>query len=74
MKKYFGDYLRNLKGTLQRYSYLLLLAIEHLKIPLEEYTILDYGGVSGIFSLLAKEVGIGQVIYNDIIVLICLFK
>ena len=65
MKHYFGGYVQYLSGTLQRYSYLLKLAIGELNLPLENMVFLDYGGGSGILSLLAKEVGIGFVAFND---------
>ncbi len=65
-KKYFGNYLKTLKATLQRYSYLLLLSIHNSAISAKDFVFLDYGAGSGILSLLAKELGIGTVIYNDI--------
>ena len=65
-KRYFSSYLVNLKGTLQRYTYLLLLCIKESSVSLDKFVFLDYGGGSGILSLLAKELKIGTVIYNDI--------
>ena len=65
-QKYFGGYLNTLKGTLQRYCYLLLLSINNSSVPLDKFVFLDYGAGSGILSLLAKELNIGTVIYNDI--------
>lgn len=70
-QKYFGSYLNTLKGTLERYSYLLLLSIHHSSVPLDEFVFLDYGAGSGILSLLAKELKIGTVIYNDIYDISC---
>ena len=70
-KKYFGNYLKTLKSTLQRYSYLLLLSINKSAVFLKDFVFLDYGAGSGILSLLAKELGIGTVIYNDIYDISC---
>ena len=65
-QRYLGGKLANLIGTLQLYTYLLGLSLEGNKLPLEKFVFIDYGGGSGVFSLLAKELGIGRVIYNDI--------
>jgi len=65
-KKYFGDKLRSLKAVLQLNSYILAWSLAKAGIPLNEFVFLDYGGGSGMLSLLAKELGIGTVIYNDI--------
>ena len=66
MANYFGKSISNLKGTLQRYSLLLALCLKNYRNSLEDFVFIEYGGGSGIFSLLAKEIGIGTVIYNDI--------
>ncbi|MFX1567641.1 MAG: hypothetical protein ACFFCV_04650 [Promethearchaeota archaeon] len=66
MANYFGKSISNLKGTLQRYSLLLALCLKNYRNSLEDFVFIEYGGGSGIFSLLAKEIGIGKVIYNDI--------
>jgi hypothetical protein len=66
MANYFGKSISNLKGTLQRYSLLLALCLKNYKKSLKNFVFVEYGGGSGIFSLLAKEIGIGTVIYNDI--------
>ena len=63
---YWGNKLNNFVGVLQLYTYLLILALVGRKVPLEEFVFVDYGGGSGVLSLLAKELGIGRVIYNDI--------
>jgi 2-polyprenyl-3-methyl-5-hydroxy-6-metoxy-1,4-benzoquinol methylase len=65
-KRYFGGMLQNITATLQLRSYLLALALDGVKIPKEKIVVIDYGGGSGIFSLLAKEYGIGKVVYDDI--------
>lgn len=65
-KKYFGSLVKNLKSNLQRYAYILVWSITKTDIPLNKFVFLDYGGGSGMLSLLAKECNIGTVIYNDI--------
>jgi len=63
---YLGRKLAGLKNVLRRYAYLLALALADNRQPLAEFTFVDYGGGSGVLSLLAKELGIGRVIYDDI--------
>lgn len=65
-QKYLGTKLTRITGHLQIHTYLLALALSDYQVPLEDFIIVDYGGGSGILSLLAKEVGVGRVIYNDI--------
>lgn len=65
-KKYFGYLLKNLRSNLQKYAYILVWSITKMDIPLNKFVFLDYGGGSGMLSLLAKECNIGTVIYNDI--------
>jgi ubiquinone/menaquinone biosynthesis C-methylase UbiE len=65
-KRYFGLLLNNLKSNLQKYAYILVWSITKTDIPLNKFVFLDYGGGSGMLSLLAKECNIGTVIYNDI--------
>jgi hypothetical protein len=65
-KKYLAKYVRNPRNTLQRYSYILSLATACSPVPLDHCVFVEYGGGTGIMSLLAKELKIGTVIYNDI--------
>lgn len=65
-KRYFGSLLKSLKSNLQKYTYILSWSIANTGIPLNKFVFLDYGGGSGMLSLLAKECNIGMVIYNDI--------
>ena len=58
--------LANPVGNLQLYTYLLYLVIANNTTPLDKFTFVEYGGGAGVFSLLAKSLGIGTVIYNDI--------
>ena len=65
-KRYFGSLLKNLRSNLQKYAYILIWSIAKTDISLDKFVFLDYGGGSGMLSLLAKECNIGTVIYNDI--------
>ena len=65
-KKYFGDHIRNLHSTLERYAHILVWAVADNNNNLSDFVLLDYGGGTGLLSLLAKEYNIGTVIYNDI--------
>lgn len=71
MANYFGKSISNLKGTLQRYCFLLTLCLRNYENSLEDFVFIEYGGGSGIFSLLAKEIGIGTVLYNDVYKISC---
>lgn len=70
-KVYFGERKSNLTESLQLYSYILAWSIAQTSVPLNKFVFLDYGGGSGMLSLLAKELNIGTVIYNDIYNISC---
>jgi 2-polyprenyl-3-methyl-5-hydroxy-6-metoxy-1,4-benzoquinol methylase len=65
-KKYFKDYQRKLKYSLQACSFILMHALHKSGKAIEQATIVDYGAGTGVLAMLAKEVGFGKVIYNDI--------
>ena len=65
-KKYLTSKLFSFTTNLQLYSYILSWALAETKVPFNEFVFLDYGGGTGMLSLLAKEIGIDTVIYNDI--------
>lgn len=65
-KRYLGKKIDRLKGYLQLYSYILAWTIYQSSLPIEEVVLVDHGGGSGLLSSLAKESGVGVVIYNDI--------
>jgi 2-polyprenyl-3-methyl-5-hydroxy-6-metoxy-1,4-benzoquinol methylase len=65
-KKYFKDYQRKLKYSLQACSFILMHALKKTNKNIEEITIVDYGAGTGVLAMLASEVGFGKVIYNDI--------
>lgn len=51
---------------MQKYSYLLAWAAAGIDKPLADLVMVDYGGGSGLLSLLGREMGIGTVLYTDI--------
>lgn len=65
-KRYLGNHFRNLKSTLQRYSYLLTWSIANTSTFRDDFVFMEYGGGCGILSLMARELGINTIIYNDI--------
>jgi 2-polyprenyl-3-methyl-5-hydroxy-6-metoxy-1,4-benzoquinol methylase len=65
-KRYLLDYSENFQYYIFIYSQLLTRAIQELKKPVEESTLIDYGGGCGLLSFLAKELGFKTVVYNDI--------
>jgi len=65
-KKYLKSKLKSLTTELQIYSYILSWSLYKSSLSLDNFVLVDYGAGSGMLALLAKEVGIGTVIYNDI--------
>jgi hypothetical protein len=65
-KRYLQDQLSDIGASLQRYAYILTWSLACQKTQRGRFVFIDYGGGPGILSLLAKELGIGTVIYNDI--------
>ena len=68
-KRYFGDHIKSRyarKLNLTKYSYVLAWALNNIEKPLNQIVFLDYGAGHGFLSLLAKELGVGTVIHNDI--------
>ena len=65
-KKYFKDYQRKLKYSLQACSFILMHALHKSGKEIDQATIVDYGAGTGVLAMLAKEVGFGKVFYNDI--------
>ena len=65
-KNYLGKYQKNMRGNLMNAVFLLAWAIDGTGKPLAEISLLDHGGGFGLLSLLAKQAGVGQVLYSDI--------
>jgi len=64
--RFFESKQNSLKTNLIKYGYHLLWALHNNNRSLSEISIIDHGGGTGMLGLLAKELGIGTVIYNDI--------
>ena len=68
-KRYFGNYIKDentRRLNLMKYGFILSWALENINMKKEEISFVDHGAGNGMLSLLAKEYGIGNVIYNDI--------
>jgi len=56
----------SIEAYLQLYAFILAWSLAQNRRPLEDVTFCDYGAGSGVLAMLARELGIGTVIYNDI--------
>lgn len=65
-KRYLSEYCNNSKLFSSLYADLLLKSISKLTKPINQSTLVDYGGGCGLLSYTAKELGFKSVIYNDI--------
>ena len=70
-RRYFGGLIGEIQKSIQLRSHILAWTLFGAKVPLDESVFVDYGAGSGLLSLLAKEVGVGTVIYNDIFDVSC---
>jgi 2-polyprenyl-3-methyl-5-hydroxy-6-metoxy-1,4-benzoquinol methylase len=70
-KHYLGSYQRDILRVLQRSSFILFLSASIHERPLSDLVFVDYGGGTGFLALLAKELGVGTVIYSDIYDISC---
>jgi len=74
-KRYFGDKISSNKAiikNLQKYSYILAWSLANIDQPLKKIVFMDYGGGHGMLALLAKALGIGIVIHNDLYEISCI--
>jgi SAM-dependent methyltransferase len=65
-KNYLGFLVGDIWETLGRYEQVIKKALSHSYKDVSVMTLVDYGGGTGLLSLLAKEMGFKSVIYNDI--------
>lgn len=65
-QKYLSRYLSHLQFYMTVYAQLMAKAVKTLKKPVAQSIFVDYGGGSGLLSLLAIEMGFSKVLYNDI--------
>lgn len=70
-KFYLEKIIRNLRRWMQKYSYILAWTLYKHPSSFKEFTLIDYSGGSGVYSMMAKAVGIGTVVYNDIYEVSC---
>ncbi|MEM7245869.1 MAG: methyltransferase domain-containing protein [Acidobacteriota bacterium] len=61
-----GQRLNQLESVLAAHAHLLELALRNRSRPAEELSLVDYGGGTGCLAFLAKELGVGTVVYDDI--------
>ena len=66
-RRYFSDYLRRLHYGMECGCYLLAHAFPEKEVRPEQLILCDYGGGTGMLSLLARAAGIGTVCYVDIV-------
>jgi 2-polyprenyl-3-methyl-5-hydroxy-6-metoxy-1,4-benzoquinol methylase len=65
-QRYLKAKISDIATALHTYGCILHQALKNSALPIEKLTVVDYGGGSGVLSLLAKELGVGTVIYIDI--------
>jgi 2-polyprenyl-3-methyl-5-hydroxy-6-metoxy-1,4-benzoquinol methylase len=65
-QKYLGDKLKNIENSLFIYECIIGGALSGYHKTLSDSIFIEYGGGTGMMSILAKRIGIGTVIYNDI--------
>lgn len=64
--RYYSFHLGHLASKLKNCAYHVLWSVAGLPKPIEHITLIDHGAGLGFIGLLAKEAGVGRVIYNDI--------
>lgn len=70
-QRYLGQKLSVLERQLKLDADLLELSLSDWNGPLADFVFVDYGAGSGILAFLAKELGIGTVVYEDIYEVSC---
>jgi len=65
-RRYLGQKLAGLSGNLTTLSWILAWALSPFEGSLQEVGLIDYGAGTGVLAMLAKEAGVGTVVYNDI--------
>ena len=65
-KRYYSNFLKAPTSKLRNAAYHVMWAVAQCGKPLEEISLLDHGSGLGIIGLVAKERGVGRVIFNDI--------
>lgn len=65
-ERYYAKHLNHLAGKLQCCAYHVMWALSDTHKKLEETTLIDHGCGLGLVGLVAKKMGVGRVICNDI--------
>lgn len=65
-RRILGDIQASSVGALKLFGYILQWSLRGVDKPIGDATIVEVGGGLGTLALLAKELGIGTVVYNDI--------
>jgi len=65
-RRYFGSHVASIRQVLQYYTYVLCCAFSQAARATDDLVFIDYGGGSGLLSLLARELGVRTAIYVDI--------
>lgn len=68
---YLSGALENTEEVLTRDAYIIGCTLSRCQKPLQDAVFVEYGGGCGLHSLLARKLGIGTVIYNDILPAFC---
>jgi len=64
--RFYKRDLQNLVGKLRNCTYHVVWAVADSHKAVNDVSLVDHGGGLGLIGLLAKEMGVGRVIYNDI--------
>ncbi len=64
-KKYLAHHTENIQFSLQLFCNILYQAFEHKSNTIEETTLVDYGGGTGLLGFLAAELGVKNIVYVD---------
>ena len=70
-QRYLKSKLEAIESQLRIAKYTIAGTLSHSQKSLKDIVFIEYGGGVGFFSLLAKKLGIGTVIYNDIYDISC---
>ena len=64
-KKYLAHHTENIQFSLQLFCNILYQAFEDKSNTIEETTLVDYGGGTGLLGFLAAELGVKNIVYVD---------
>jgi hypothetical protein len=70
-QRYLKTRIDDAARVLDVYGRIISLCVQRSGTSMERFTFVDYGGGTGLLSFLAKEAGIGTVIYDDIYDVAC---